>query len=121
MRLCLQLPELDTQLVKEVCSSLASYNSRTWTCGPQELCLAPPWSVQYREPRPSARITLHDAVTLMQQGWGACGEMAAAYAGWMLAQGLPASIDAMQTSPNSWHVWARLGDRIYDPIVIGSN
>lgn len=121
MRLCLAIPEIDTGLVLDVCTALASYNARTYRCTPGEACTRSPWHLRYDatagDSRPGLEptLTLHDAVTLQRIGYGACGELSAAYVGWLLAHGRPASIEVIETAPDMWHVVARVGRNLIDP------
>jgi hypothetical protein len=121
---CIELRALDTELVLDVCTALARYNARTWTCRQDERCLVPPWDLRYRSPSHSDRIVLRDAILLRQANergrFGACGELAAAYAGFLVARGEPAGIEVEQTGEAAWHVVARLRDRILDPAVLGT-
>lgn len=125
MILCLDLPEIDTALVLDVCTALARYNARTWTCRRDERCLAPPWKIRYAAPKLAARVVLRDAITLHRVGVGACGELASAYAGFLLAQGERPTIESAITAVTpegepTWHVWVRNRDKILDPAVLGT-
>lgn len=121
MMLCFELPELDTELVLDACLALARYNARTYKCGGDELCTRPPWHLRYDKLASSgARVILRDAVTLQRVGSGACGELVAAYAGFLLARGVPCEIVVEKTGDARWHVTARSGDIVIDPAKPGT-
>lgn len=128
MHLCLSIPEVDTGLVIDSCVALANYNSRTYKCEPGEACTRSPWSLRYDASLGDSRmlcghptIILRDAVTLMRVGKGACGEMSAAFAGWLMSRGFDATIEAPQTRPDdhvdgpAWHVMVRYRGGLIDP------
>ena len=129
MRLCLAIPEIDTGLVHDVCTSLASYNARTYRCKPGEQCTRSPWHLRYdasagdsrvADPRGEPVLVMRDAVSLLRVGSGACGELAAAYVGWLRAHARAAAIHVIETGPDTWHVVARVGNSIIDPAKPGT-
>jgi hypothetical protein len=122
MRLCLAIPEIDTGLVRDVCTSLANYNARTYRCRPGEPCTRSPWTLRYDATAGDSRslsgeptLTMRDAVTLLRVGSGACGELSAAYVGWLRAHGREADIVVIETGPDTWHVVARVDGHTIDP------
>ena len=116
MMLCFELPELDTELVLDSVRALARYNARTYDCGADELCTRPPWHLRYDKLASSgARVILRDAVTLQRIGSGACGELVAAYAGWLAPRGITSEIVVTKTGEQRWHVTAKVGDVLIDP------
>lgn len=123
MRVCLAIPEVDTGLVLDTATALANYNARTYRCEPGEKCTRDPWSLVYDSTAGDSviiagepTVVMRDVVTLMRVGRGACGELSAAYAGWLIARGGKPVIIAKLTGPHSWHAVVRLENGfIVDP------
>jgi hypothetical protein len=117
MRLVLEVPEVDLALVREVLGALAHYNAATYTCTPPR-CLVPPWRLRYRPDEPAGTIILRDAQMLLRRGVGSCGELAAAYAGYLIANGRPTRVEAMLTDAKRsiFHAFALANDgEVFDP------
>lgn len=130
MRVCLAIPEVDTGLVLDIATALANYNARTYRCEPSEKCTRDPWSLVYDasagdsiviDEQPT--IVMRDAVTLMRVGSGACGELSAAYGGWLMSRGYNVAMVAPQTRRDddpkgpAWHVMVRYGRGVFiDPM-----
>lgn len=116
MRLCLAIPEIDTELVVDSVTALARYNARTYTTPTTS-----PWHLVYEPRAGDSRdgvVTMRDVVALLKAGAGACGELVAAYVGWLMAHGYRPIVIAHVTGPDAWHVVARVHDRpggIIDP------
>lgn len=122
MRVCLSIPEVDTGLVLDTATALANYNARTYRCAPGEACLRDPWSLVYDASAGDSviiaehpTIVMRDAVTLVGVGRGACGELSAAFAGWLISRGYETEMVAPKTRGDddpkgpAWHVMVRYG------------
>lgn len=116
MRVCLSIPEVDTGLVLDTTMALARYNARTYSCGPSEKCTRSPWHLAYDATLGDSvfidghpTIVMRDAVALLRVGSGACGELSAAYAGWLMARGAKVELVAQVTGQDAWHVVVRVG------------
>lgn len=118
VRLCLAIPEVDTALVVDVVNALAQYNARTFR---STLPSVSPWHLHYNALAGDSLdgvVTLRDAVALLRAGEGACGELVAAYAGWLIAHGYTPTVLAEVTGPDAWHVVVRVHagpDALIDP------
>lgn len=123
MRVCLAIPEVDTGLVLDTATALANYNARTYRCEPGEKCTRDPWSLEYDSRAGDSviidgepTVVMRDAVTLMRVGRGACGELSAAYAGWLIAHKFRPTIIARLTGPDAWHAVVKMENGfIVDP------
>lgn len=125
MRVALQIPEIDQGLVIDVTRALANYNARTYRCRTGEICTRAPWELRYDASAGDSHdgtIVMRDAVTLMRAGSGACGELSAAYAGWLTSRGATVEIVAPQTRADSdakgpaWHVMVVWNGVTLDPM-----
>ena len=123
MILALDVPSIDSALVVGVLDALADYNARTYELD-RSRKLPAPWSIAYRPDPFGRRVQLRDVERLLVRGHGSCGELAAAYAGWLRAHGTDARIEAIDDGPDSWHAIAVVDDGrgrwTYDPATIAA-
>lgn len=129
MRIALQIPEVDQGIVIDATRALANYNARTYRCRVGEVCTRPPWGLQYDASDGDSSvvageptIVMRDAVALMRAGSGACGELSAAYAGWLISRGASVELVAPQTRSDddpkgpAWHVMVVWNGVTLDPM-----
>jgi len=113
-----------------VLGALAQHNAAIYRRNP---LLGAPWSLVWipdqiescdaKGCRLNDTSTLVDVIALYKQGYGSCGPLACAYAGYLQGRHndvaarvrlLPSQID-----PDIWHAVAENSNRVYDPQQLG--
>lgn len=79
-----------------------------------------PFVIPYRPDNFADHVVFSDVRVLLERGYGSCGELAAAYAGYFLADGIPAVVLVHRVAENSYHVTCRSRGTVYDPERIGT-
>lgn len=122
MLLVLDIPEIDTDFVRDVLEALTKYNARTWRCLYEAggVCPAAPWLVRYIADKPAPRVWMRDIFGLLKRGHGSCGELAAAYAGYARALGKQAHVVVEETGQDRWHAYAVIDGQRFEPSTIGA-
>lgn len=117
--LCLRVKRARPETIMAIAVALANLNGDLYTEGRE---LAAPWSLRWVPDEPARTSTLRDVELLLDDGQGSCGELAAAYAGYLWAREgrTDVQIDLIENGPDSWHVVASAPDgTVWDPAVIG--
>lgn len=117
---CLALGGVCDPDLWDIVNALASINARLYERGLAD----EPWSLRWEPDGYGTAATMRDARVLLARGVGSCHELAAAYAGWLRANGARDAtvvvIDAGRTDAGEdWHVVAEAGGQRYDPQAIG--
>lgn len=129
--ICLRTRNATPALLVDLLGAYARHNAEIFR---RNLGLLPPWSIRWipdqietcdaKGCRFNDTSTLLDVLELYAQGFGSCGSLACAYAGFLAGrQGdasarielLPSGVDV-----DAWHAVAANEQRIYDPQVVGA-
>lgn len=125
--LCMRVHAIDPEDIAAVLAALAERNERLYRTmlrrggsapSPFDLIWHPDQLIDCDSTGCSLVDTsvLHDAVLLHKRGYGSCGELSCAYAGYLAAvQGQNATIELISTGAGKWHVVAHANGRTYDP------
>lgn len=99
--------------------ALVHHNERIYRAGRARA----PWDIDWVPDGPAGCVVVSDAVALQRRGAASCGELAAAYTGYLRAQGdSQARVHIERTGPRQWHAVCIAGDsRVYDPAIIGGD
>jgi hypothetical protein len=90
---------------------LARVNERLFASG----LASSPFDVAWKPDDYDTMVILSDARILESRGYGSCGELAAAYAGFFAANGFPAEIELLRVGANAYHVVCHARGHVYDP------
>lgn len=116
-RVCIELcdaMEIATSHISDLLSELVSRNVVLYAVG---IVRTPPWGLAYKPDSVSRTVSMRDACVLASAGSGSCGELAAAYAAWLIHGGDDrAHVVVIEQGTNAWHAVAVSGDgEVYDP------
>lgn len=115
--MCIELcdaMEIATRHVRAELDELTARNVILYTSG---VVTTPPWGMAYVPDSRSRTVSMRDACVLATAGRGSCGELSAAYAAWLIAEGdSRAHVRVIEQGTNAWHAVAVSGDgEVYDP------
>lgn len=117
--LCIRAKRLDADTIARTLVTLVDLNVEIYRSG--EVTRAP-WYLTWVPDDPANVSTLHDAILLEERGFGSCGELACAYAAWLVVyQHGAGNLQLLSNGPAAWHVTATRGKLIYDPQFIGAS
>lgn len=116
-RVCIELcdaMEIATSHIQDLLRELVSRNVVLYAVG---IVRVPPWGLAYEPDSRSRTVSMRDACVLSSARGGSCGELAAAYAAWLIHEGDErAHVVVFEQGTNAWHAVAAGGDgEIYDP------
>lgn len=115
---CLALGGICDPDLWDILRALVAINARVYEQG----LAADPWSVRWVPDDYGKSATMRDARVLLARGWGSCHELAAAYAGYLRANGSrDADVIVLDVGPREWHIVAQAGGQVYDPQELGSH
>lgn len=117
--LCLAVHALPAETVASVLAALVELNVEIYRQG---VATRSPFDLRWVPDELAEVSTMRDAKLLEDRGYGSCGELAAAYAAWLVvhADG-EGELDLLSNGVQQWHVVARIGDRVFDPQHLGKD
>lgn len=115
VRLSLRTIGASDPLVHAIVQGLGDHNALWYRENPS--APNPIERVRYVPDRPAAAIELVDAPTLVEDGQGSCGSLAAALYGYLRGRQQTPLLITRRRNPSVWHVVVRLTDgQIWDPM-----
>lgn len=116
--LCIRAKRFDAETIARTLLTLVDLNVELYRS--REVTTAP-WSLVWIPDEPANVSTLHDAALLEERGYGSCGELACAYAGWLVVYHKGSgNLQLLSNGPDAWHVTATRGRVVYDPQILGA-
>jgi hypothetical protein len=117
LNLCIRARALSARTITTVLHALVEINVEIYSAG---LVTRSPWRLRWVPDGYAPTSTLRDAQILDDAGEGSCGELAAAYAAWLIVHKHgDAGVELLSDGPNAWHVRALQGSTVYDPQILG--
>lgn len=118
VRLCVEVHRAPPELIAGVLAALVEHNVELYRSGEVQRS---PWQLRYVPDEHAPESILRDARVLMMRSYGSCGELAAAYAAWMVVhEHGSGTLELLSDGPASWHVVATKGRTVYDPQILGA-
>ncbi len=122
--ICIRAKRIDAETIARTLLTLVDlnvelYRARDVTVAPWPTRSSP--GLVWIPDEPANVSTLHDASLLQERGWGSCGELACAYAGWLVVYyNGSGNLQLLSNGPDAWHVTATRGRTVYDPQILGA-